>query len=88
MNTRDRADIDGVALDYIFRCSLRIVAFRLLILSETKYARDVVYAETATDALILINPRCFSHDVFSFWVSLQALAGKVGLSPILALRVA
>jgi hypothetical protein len=57
------ANIDGVALDLLLWSAVRIVAFRFTVVGEAKGPRDVINTETATDALILIHPRRFSHGI-------------------------
>jgi hypothetical protein len=67
MNTRDRADIDGLAFDFCLGCAARIEAFGLAVIGITKYSRKVLNAESATDTFILIDPRLPSHVIFSFF---------------------
>lgn len=66
MNARHRTYIDGVGLNFILRGAFRIIAFRLAVISEAEYLRDIVNTEATADAFILINPRFSSHFLTSF----------------------
>jgi hypothetical protein len=65
MNTRNRADIDGLAFDFCLGSAARIKAFGFAVIGITEYVRQIINTETAADALILINPHFPDHVYFS-----------------------
>jgi hypothetical protein len=67
MNTRNRADIDGLAFDFCLGSAARIKAFGFAVIGITEYVRQIINTETAADALILIDPRLLSHVFCSFF---------------------
>lgn len=68
MNARHRAYIDGVSLNFIFRSTFGIVAFRLVVIREAEYRRNIFNTDATADAFVLIDPRFSGHFISTFRV--------------------
>src|SRR6185369_15533024 len=66
MNARYRADVDGFALDLLLRGAAWVKALGLAVVVEAEHAAHVAYAETATDAFVLIDPWLLCHFILLF----------------------
>jgi hypothetical protein len=68
MDARHRAYIDSIGLNFIFRSTFGIVAFRLVVIREAEYRRNIFNTEATADAFVLIDPRFSGHFISTFRV--------------------
>jgi hypothetical protein len=64
-----RTDIDGLLLDIVFRCAVRIKTFCLAVVAEAEYIGEVIDAYSATDTHILIYKWFSCHINYPLFLS-------------------